>query len=92
VKPAIATLEDARRSESDNVLLWRMLAVGYGRDGDIGMATVALSEIALLEHRNRDARDQAKRAQQLLPVGSRGYLTAQDIETASLHAIRDEKK
>jgi predicted Zn-dependent protease len=92
VKPAIATLEDARRSEADNVLLWRMLAVGYGRDGDIGMATVALSEIALLEHRNRDARDQAKRAQQLLPVGSRGYLTAQDIETASLHAIRDEKK
>jgi predicted Zn-dependent protease len=91
VKPAVAILEDAKRTEADNSMLWRMMAVGYGRDDQVGMATAALAELALLENRNVDARDLARRAQKMLPNGSRGYLMAQDIETESLRAIQEEK-
>jgi predicted Zn-dependent protease len=72
-------------------MLWRTMAVAYGRDDQIGMASVALAELAVLEGRNDDARDQARRAQKLLPNGSRGFLMAQDIESGALRAGRDSR-
>ena len=51
---------------------------------------MALDEPGELAGRNVDARDLARRAQKLLPNGSRGDIMAQDIETEALRAIRDE--
>jgi predicted Zn-dependent protease len=77
-------LNIAARVEPDQPDLWRELAVAYGRNNQLGMAAMALGEEALLEGRRFDARDQARRALRLLPVGSPGWLKAQDVETQAL--------
>jgi predicted Zn-dependent protease len=81
---AESQLNIAARTESDQPDLWRQLAVAYGRGNQLGMAAMALGEQALLEGRRFDARDQARRASRLLPVGSPGWLKAQDVETQAL--------
>jgi predicted Zn-dependent protease len=77
-------LNVAVRTEPDMPDLWRLLAVAYGRGGQLGMAAMALGEQALLEGRRFDARDQARRALRLLPTGSPGWIKAQDVETQAL--------
>lgn len=90
LKIAQRELEEAALVERDSSKLWRLLAIAYGRDEQLGQAAMASAEQALLEGRNRDARDQAKRAQRLLPVGSTGYIRAQDIEGQSMREVEDE--
>lgn len=62
---------------------WRLLATAYGRQGDLGMSSVALAEEALAYGDRETAREQATRAQQVLAQGSRGWLRAQDILRAA---------
>ena len=83
IRAAIANLETARRVENDSSELWRLLAVGYGRDGQIGMASLAQAERALLQRRLAEARSFAERAERGLPAGSAGWLRAQDIRRAA---------
>jgi predicted Zn-dependent protease len=82
-RAAITNLEVARRNETDNTELWRLLAVGYGRDGQIAMASLAQAERALLQGRKPEARAFAERAERGLPSGSAGWLRAQDIRRAA---------
>jgi predicted Zn-dependent protease len=82
LKPAIAHLEYARRYEDSSGELWRLLAVAYGRDNQIGMATLAQAERAMLSGRRTEARVLAERAEKLLPVGTPGSIRAQDIRAA----------
>jgi predicted Zn-dependent protease len=82
-RAAINNLEIARRIESDNTELMRLLAVAYGRDGQIGMAALAQAERALLQRRMPEARTFAERAERSLPAGSAGWLRAQDIRRAA---------
>lgn len=82
-RAAISNLEIARRGESDSSELWRLLAVGYGRDGQIAMASLAQAERALLQGRKQEARAFAERAERGLPAGSAGSLRAQDIRRAA---------
>jgi predicted Zn-dependent protease len=63
--------------------LWRLLAVGYGRDGQLAMASLAQAERALLQGRKTEARAFAERAERGLPAGSSGQLRAQDIRRAA---------
>ena len=84
VADAESQLNIAARTEPDQPDLWRQLAVAYGRSNQLGMAAMALGEQALLEGRRFDARDQARRALRVLPVGSPGWLKAQDVETQAL--------
>lgn len=83
LRAAITNLEVARRVESDNTELWRLLAVAYGRDGQIGMAALSQAERALLQRRMPEARSFAERAERGLPAGSAGWLRAQDIRRAA---------
>jgi predicted Zn-dependent protease len=83
IRAAIANLETARRTENDSSELWRLLAVGYGRDGQLGMASLAQAERALLQRRLPEARAFAERAERGLPAGSAGALRAQDIRRAA---------
>jgi predicted Zn-dependent protease len=82
-RAAISNLEITRRVENDNSELWRLLAVAYGRDGQIAMASLAQAERALLQGRKPEARAFAERAERGLPSGSAAWLRAQDIRRAA---------
>jgi len=79
-KRAIAYLEDASRVEDREDLVWRLLAVAYGRDGQLGKAALALAEEALVDGKKKDAQQQAQRAKQILPHGSPAYQRAEEIQ------------
>lgn len=82
LKPAISHLEYARRFEESSGELWRLLAVAYGRDNQLGMATLAQAERAMLSGRRTEARVLAERAEKMLPTGTPSSLRAQDIRAA----------
>lgn len=76
--PAKDELTIAINGESDNPDAWRELAIVYGREGNIGMAALALAEQNMASGNYRQAIGQAQRAQQLLPPGPQRQ-RAQDL-------------
>ncbi len=83
-KRAQSLLLEVQRLEPQSPKLWRLLAVTYGRENNLGLAALATAELAMLEGRYRDARDQARRALRLLPAGTPGQLRAQDLENQAI--------
>ncbi|HTW53331.1 MAG TPA: M48 family metalloprotease [Stellaceae bacterium] len=79
-KRATAYLEDASRVEDREDMVWRLLAIAYGRDGQLGKAALALAEEALVDDKKKDAQQQAQRAKQILPHGSPAYQRAEEIQ------------
>ncbi len=79
---AITVLEMARRADPENTEPFRLLAIAYGRDGQIGMANLAQAELAVMTHRQAQARSFADRALRDLPSDSPAWLRAQDIRQA----------
>ncbi len=92
LKEAIANLQEATRKEPDVPRYWRQLAIAYGRDNQLGLASLSLAQEAMLDGRTADARDQARRAERLLPANSPGWLRAQDIEGQALRERKEDKK
>ena len=80
-KAATVHLVKAVKLEKDNAASWNFLAIAYGRQGEIGLSSLALAEKFLIHGSNKDAHAQAKRAENALPHGSPGWLRAQDIIT-----------
>ncbi len=80
---AIENLETAQRYETNSAELWRQLSIAYGRNGQLGMSSLAQAEQALLLGRRVDARGFAERAERLLPAGSPHILRVQDIKNAA---------
>jgi predicted Zn-dependent protease len=76
---AIVALEKVVQVEPRNYGAWRLLSVAYGRNGDLGMASLALAEASAARGEQGAARQHATRAQELLPTGSPSWLRAQDI-------------
>jgi predicted Zn-dependent protease len=85
---AITALELVLQAEPRNYGAWRLLSVAYGRNGDLGMASLALAEASAAANESQEARQHAARAQELLPTGSPSWLRAQDI---LLEAEREEE-
>lgn len=79
IDEAIAMLRRTTLNEPRNAGAWRQLGIALGRNGEIGDASVALAEAAMLTGRKDDATLQARRAQNNLPQGSSGWLRAEDI-------------
>ena len=79
-RDALAQLLAADRYESRNPETWRLLAIAYGRGGDLGNSALALAEQAMAQGDRSMARQEAERAIQLLPAGSPGRLRAEDIK------------
>ena len=79
-KRAIAYLNDALRTEDKETNAWHLLATGYGRDNQIGMAALALAEEGLAAGNKKDAQQQALRAKALLPKTAPGYTRANNIQ------------
>ena len=82
-RAATAHLVEAVKLEKDNAGSWNFLAIAYGRQGQVGLSSLALAEKFLIRGKNKDARAQAKRAEKALPHGSPGWLRAQDIITVA---------
>ncbi len=83
LEPAITNLRAVLRKENDSPFLWRQLAIAYGRNGQMGQSALAMAEEGLLKGDTAAARFHAARAQELLPRGSRAWLKAEDVLSAS---------
>jgi predicted Zn-dependent protease len=79
---AIDQLNQAKQTESRTPMLFRLLAMAYGRLGREGQAKLALAEEALLKQDNGFAIQQAMTAEKILPTSDKsGRLRARDIIT-----------
>ena len=78
VPKALAFLNGATPFEGDNADLWRLLAIAYGRSGNMGMAALSLAEQGMADGDFNAARQEAARAIKLLPPGAQRQ-RAQDI-------------
>lgn len=72
-------LKEVLRVDDQNPDAWHSLGIAQGRMGQIGNASLALAEEAILSGDTATARSQAIRATELLPRGSPGWLKADDI-------------
>jgi predicted Zn-dependent protease len=82
MKQAVPELQEVVRQEPKNRDAWHQLSIAYGRDGQVCMAALALAEKHAAANgpgARRQAKLQADRALQCLPVGSPGALRAEDI-------------
>jgi predicted Zn-dependent protease len=91
-KRAIANLTEASRSERDNPSVWRLLAIAYGRDDNMGMAALSMSEQAMLQGDWKMARQQATRATQILPAGTPARIRAEDLREAAKRSAEKDKR
>ena len=82
-RQALANLRAVFDDEPDNGFAWRLAATVYGRQGDKGMTSLAMAESALAGGRHQEAQAHAKRALDLLPTGSPGWIRADDVFNAS---------
>ncbi|MSO81538.1 MAG: M48 family peptidase [Alphaproteobacteria bacterium] len=79
LEPAKRNLRAAQASENDSPELWRLLSVVHGRLGETGLTALAQAEYAMRRGERSLAKTHAKRAEAMLPVGSPGWLRAQDL-------------
>jgi predicted Zn-dependent protease len=78
---AIRLLETAVRREPESPEAFREIAVAYGRKGDLARADLASAQAAFLRGELKTARQLAARAKSRFPVGSPGWVKADDIAT-----------
>jgi len=80
---ALDHLRKTLRDEPGNSFAWRLTAIAYGRQGNVGMTALALAESANARGRAGEALEQAKRAQRILSEGNPAWLRAHDLERLS---------
>jgi len=90
-REAIDVLEKARQSGFPAPLTYQSLAQGYGRLGQNGRASLAISERYALSGRLADAGLHAKRAMGILPQGTPSWRRANDIALAAKSAAAKRK-
>ncbi|MEM7544402.1 MAG: M48 family metalloprotease [Pseudomonadota bacterium] len=86
---ALATLEQATRAGAAEPTVLRDLAVAYARKGDNGLAALATAERFAIAGAAEDSYRHATRALDQLPVGSPGWLRADDIRSVAEQALSD---
>lgn len=91
-RKALSALEKARARDPFDARMLRDLAVAYARLKNNGMASVATAERYAVMGRLPDAAVHAKRAADLLPRGSAGWLRAQDVLRAADAAAKRSKR
>ncbi|MBI5131205.1 MAG: M48 family metallopeptidase [Rhodopseudomonas palustris] len=79
---AIRILRLALSREGEAPLGYSQLAMAYGRKGDYAEADLASAQAAFLRGDNKTARELASRAKTRFPVGSPGWVKADDIVEA----------
>jgi predicted Zn-dependent protease len=76
---AIALLRNALTREPESPEAYGQLAMAFGRKGDLADADLASAQSAFARGDNKTARELAARAKQRFPVGSPGWVKADDI-------------
>jgi predicted Zn-dependent protease len=76
---AVPTLHEALIKEPEDGDAYTTLAMAYGRENDLADADLASAQAAFARGDNRTARELAERAKQRFPVGSPGWVRADDI-------------
>jgi predicted Zn-dependent protease len=76
---AIGLLRNAITREPESTDAYAQLAMAYGRKGDYADADLASAQSAFARGDNKTARELAARAKQRFPVGSPGWVKADDI-------------
>jgi len=77
---AKANLERAAQAEPELGSVWRNLAIANGRLGEIGEMALAQAELSVIIGDKSAAKAHAERAERELPLGSPGWLRAQDLQ------------
>jgi predicted Zn-dependent protease len=78
---AVRLLEAASRREPESAEAYRQIAMAYGRKGDLARADLASAQAAFMSGDLRTARQLAARAKSRFPIGSPGWVKADDIAT-----------
>jgi predicted Zn-dependent protease len=81
---AINMLRNALAREPDAPAGFQQLAMAYGRKGDLAQADLASAQAAFARGDFKTARELASRAKTRLPVGSPGWVRADDIVAAKV--------
>jgi len=76
---AIPLLRGALIKEPENGDAYTTLAMAYGRQNDFADADLASAQAAFARGDNKTARELAERAKQRFPIGSPGWVRADDI-------------
>jgi predicted Zn-dependent protease len=79
---AIGLLKTALAREPEAPIGYTNLAMAYGRKGNYAEADLASAQAAYMRGDNKTARDLASRAKTRFPVGSPGWVKADDIISA----------
>ncbi len=87
---AVDTLKTALAYDPNNSRTWYQLATAYSRIGDEANLALASAERFMLLGNAQKASFHAKRAQNLFPVGTPGYLRADDIIAISKNLLKDK--
>jgi predicted Zn-dependent protease len=78
---AVALLQTVLRQEPESPDAYSQLAMAYGQKGDLANADLASARSAFMRGDLKTARELAARAKTRFPVGSPGWLKADDIAT-----------
>jgi predicted Zn-dependent protease len=78
---AVTLLENALRREPESAEAYAQLAMAYGRKGDLARADLSSAQAAFMRGELLTARQLAARAKTRFPVGSPGWVKADDIAT-----------
>lgn len=78
---AVALLETASRREPESPEAFDQMALAYGRKGDLARADLASAQASFARGDLQTARALAGRAKSRFPVGSPGWVRADDIAT-----------
>jgi predicted Zn-dependent protease len=78
---AIPLLRAALIKEPETADAYTQLAMAYGRKNDLADADLASAQAAFARGDNKTARELAERAKQRFPIGSPGWVRADDIVT-----------
>jgi len=76
---AIPLLQSALIKEPESTDAYTTLAMAYGRKNDLAEADLASAQAAFARGDNKTARELAARAKQRFPIGSPGWVRADDI-------------
>ena len=76
---AIPTLRAALMKEPESADAYTQLAMAYGRRNDLADADLASAQAAFAKGDNKTARELAARAKERFPIGSPGWVRADDI-------------
>ncbi len=91
IRESINHLKRATVLDNSYSLTWHMLAIAYGKAGEVGMARLAMAEEALLKNKPEDALDYAKQAAAAQADDSPARLRADDLKLLAQRMLRKKK-